>query len=58
MEVEQPPGELEWSEFVESLGSGFLPKDGEERTPFDHTLRFEVSDPHALAAELSARTPL
>ena len=24
MEVEQPPGELEWSDFVDSLRSGFL----------------------------------
>ena len=32
---------------MDSLSSGFLPKDGEERSPFDHTLRFEISDPHA-----------
>ena len=47
MEVEQPPGELEWSDFVDSLRSGFLPGDGEQRSPFDQTLRFEISDPHA-----------
>ena len=32
---------------MDSLSSGFLPKDGEERPPFDHTLHFEISDPHA-----------
>ena len=47
MEVEQPVRELDWIDFVESLSSGFLPKDGEQRSPFDHTLRFEISDPHA-----------
>ncbi len=47
MEVEQPLRELEWIDFVDSLRSGFLPKDGEGRSPFDHTLRFEISDPHA-----------
>ena len=47
MEVEQPPSELEWCDFVDSLRSGFLPGDGEQRSPFDHTLRCEISDPHA-----------
>ena len=47
MEVEQPPGELEWSDFVDSLRSGFLPGEGQLNSPFDQTLRFEVGDPHA-----------
>ena len=46
MEVE-PPGELEWNDFVDSLCSGFLPKEGQLNSPFDQTLRFEVGDPHA-----------
>ena len=48
MEVEQPPGELERSDFVDSLCSGFLPGEGEQSSPFDQTLRFEISDPHAM----------
>ncbi len=47
MEVEQPPGELEWSDFVDSLRSDFLPGEGQQRFLFDQTLRFEISDPHA-----------
>ena len=62
MEVEQPSDVLEWSDFVDSLCSGFLPKGGQRNSPFDQTLRFEVGDPHATdgglprAYETSAHT--
>ena len=52
MEVERALNELGWKDFVESLSDGFLPHDGEQRTPFDQTLHFEVGDPHATGGGL------
>ena len=53
MEVEQTSDVLEWNDFVDSLCSGFLPKGGQRNSPFDQTLRFEVSDPRATDGCLS-----
>ena len=52
MEVEGNPGELAWEDFYGSLSEGFLPRDDEQRTAFDQTLRFEVGDPHATGGGL------
>ena len=52
MEVEGTLNELEWKDFYESLSEGFLPHDGEQRTPFDQTLHFEVGDPHVTGGGL------
>ena len=52
MEVDGTLQELGWQDFPTTLGEGFLPHDDTQRTPFDHTMHYEIGDPHATGGGL------
>ena len=52
MEVDGSLQELGWQDFSTTLGEGFLPHDDTQRTPFDHTMHYEIGDPHATGGGL------
>ena len=55
MEVEEIDEGVRWTDFTASLGGGCLPKDDIKRTSFDHTLQFELGDPHTTSGGQSQR---
>ena len=48
MQVDETLQEIEWQEqeFFTALSEGFLPQDDTQRFPFDHTMHYEIGDPH------------
>ena len=52
MQVDETLQEIEWQEFFTALSEGFLPQDDTLRFPFDHTMHYEIGDPHATGGGL------
>ena len=52
MEVDGTLQELESQDFSTALSEGFLPHDDTQRFPFDHTMHYEIGDPHATGGGL------
>ena len=46
MQVDETLQEIEWQEFFTALSEGFLSQDDTQRVPFDHTMHYEIGDPH------------
>ena len=46
MQVDETLHEVEWQDFFTALSEGFLPHDDTQRFPFDHTMHYEIGDPH------------